>query len=476
MKLYNTASRNIEELKPLHLNLITMYTCGPTVYDYTHIGHARKYIHDDLLKRTLGYAGYTVKHIMNITDVGHLVDDENDQGEDKLEKGAQKLGKTPQETAQFFTDYFIESMRQLNVLPPETYSKATDHIHDMIELIQKLEQNGHVYETDEAVYFDISTFPEYGRLSGQNLLEKLQKAREDVRIDAQKKSPADFAVWFKRVGHHAHHLQYWTSPWGDGFPGWHIECSAMSMKYLGNHIDIHTGGIDHIPVHHENEIAQSECATHEQFVSYWFHSAFLLVDGVKMSKSLNNFYTIDTLHEKGIEPLALRYLFLQSHYRQQLNFTWESVIASQTALHKLRNAVVQLRNQTSRNQLSEEKNQTVDAFMMRFRSAVFQDLNIPQALSVVWEVLKSNIPSEDKLDLVYSFDEVLGLGLASYEHSTELPAEVLQLAQKRIQAREAKDFATSDRLRNQLNELGYDVLDGAEGQVVRKARIYDSTT
>ncbi len=453
-----------------------MYTCGPTVYDYTHIGHARKYVNDDLLKRALIFAGYTVKHIMNITDVGHLVDDENDQGEDKLEKGAQKLGKTPQETAQFFTDYFCSSMKQLHVLPPESYTKATDHISDMIELIQKLEQNGHVYETDEAVYFDVATFPEYGRLSGQNLEEKLQKARDDVRIDTQKRSPADFALWFKRVGHHAHHIQYWPSPWGDGFPGWHIECSAMSMKYLGPHIDIHTGGIDHIPVHHENEIAQSECATHEQFVSFWFHTVFLLVDGVKMSKSLNNFYTLDTLAEKGFEPIAMRYLLLQTQYRQPLNFTWESLNASQTALHKLRNAVVQLRSQTTRNQLSEEKNQSVDAYMMRFRSALFQDLNIPQALSIVWEVVKSNIPSEDKLDLIYSFDEVLGLGLAQFEPSTELPEDIQALAHERIKARETKDFAQSDKLRNQLNQLGYDVLDGPEGQIVRKTHRYDSAT
>ncbi len=469
MKLYNTKTRSIDEFTPLHPPKVTFYACGPTVYDYAHIGHIRKFTNDDMLKRILTFHGFDVEHIMNITDVGHLTNDVDD-GEDKMEKGAVKYKKTPQELALYFTDSFKKTLSAVNIIPPSQYTVATEHIQDMIALVQSLLEKGSAYETDEAIYFDTATFPSYGSLSGQKLEDKVQQARSEVHIDSQKRNKADFALWFKIAGHHSQHTMKWPSPWGDGFPGWHIECSAMSMKYLGPTIDIHSGGVDHIPIHHENETAQSEAATGTEFVRTWFHTQFLLVDGIKMSKSLNNFYTVDDIVKKGIDPLAMRYLCMQTHYRQTLNFTWESLMASETALNKLRQAVVQLRNQTQRTNLSDEKNAQVDTYMTRFREHISEDLHIPQALALAWEVIKSNIPSEDKLDLLYSFDEVYGFGLASYEPATaEIPAEVSQLVHERDEARARKDFEASDRLLDQINAHGYDVLDAENGtQVIKK--------
>jgi cysteinyl-tRNA synthetase len=294
MKLYNTKSRQIEEFEPLKKGFVTMYACGPTVYDYTHIGHMKKYIGDDVLRRTLSYFGYEVKHVMNITDVGHLTND-SDEGDDKFEKKAESEGKNVWQIAELYTEYFHKSMEAVNVLPPNIEPKATDHIKEMIELNQDLIAKGFAYETNQALYFDISKYSEYGSLSGQKLSDKIIGAREEVSSDPEKRNPADFALWFKRAGKFANHTMYWPSPWGDGFPGWHIECSAMSMHYLGETIDIHTGGIDHIPVHHENEIAQSECATGHDFVRYWVHHAFLNVNGEKMSKSKHNYYTLSDI-------------------------------------------------------------------------------------------------------------------------------------------------------------------------------------
>jgi cysteinyl-tRNA synthetase len=294
----------------------------------------RKYIGDDVLRRALDYLGYKTKHVQNVTDVGHLASDA-DEGEDKMEKGAKKYGKTVWEVAQFYTDYFYNSMDVVNVLRPHIISKATEHIADMIKLIQTLQEKNYAYETDEAIYFDVSKFPHYGELSGQKLEDKQKGVREEVYVDPKKRNPADFSLWFKRVGRFSDHAMHWPSPWGEGFPGWHIECSAMSMKYLGDTIDIHTGGVDHIPVHHPNEIAQSEAATGKQFVRYWVHHEHIQVNGVKMSKSLNNFYTIDDLRKQEINPISVRLLFLQSHYRQQMNFTWESAKAADEAYRRL---------------------------------------------------------------------------------------------------------------------------------------------
>ncbi|MEK7070566.1 MAG: cysteine--tRNA ligase, partial [Patescibacteria group bacterium] len=378
-------------------------------------------------------SGYKVTEVMNITDVGHLTGD-GDEGEDKLEKGALKSGKTVWEVAEFYTKFFLDTVKQMNILPPYRLVKATDHIEDMIQLIKRLQEKECTYETKEAIYFDISKFKSYGKLSGQKLEEKKQQAREDVHIDVEKKHPADFALWFKRVGRFANHTMHWSSPWGDGFPGWHIECSAMSMKYLGETIDIHAGGIDHIPVHHENEIAQSEAATGKPFAQIWFHNEFLLIDGKKMSKSLENFFTIDDVVKKGVEPMALRLLFLQTHYRKQMNFTWESAKAAREAYSKLEHHVMALKSPTQRTSLSQEKLSTVDELRKQFFDALDNDLQTPQAIAVMWEVIKSNIPSQDKLDLVLEFDQVLGLKLNEIQDEI-IPIEIQELVNQREAAR-----------------------------------------
>jgi len=466
MNLYNTLARKVDKFEPLNPPEVTFYSCGPTVYDYTHIGHIRTYVNNDSLKRVLLYLGYSVNHVMNITDVGHLTGDD-DSGEDKLEKGAEKSGKTVWEVATFYTDFFMQTMKAVNVMLPNSTVKATDHIKEMVKLIQKLEEKGFVYQTDEAVYYDTSKFKDYGKLSGQKLEDKKQQARQDVHLDPEKKSPADFVVWFKRVGRFADHQMRWPSPWGEGFPGWHIECSAISMNYLGETIDVHSGGVDHIPVHHENEIAQSEGATGKPFVRFWFHNEFLLIDGQKMSKSLNNFYTIKGLEEHKIDPLALRLLFLQTHYRQQMNFTWQSAQAAQEAYNKLREQVIALKSQTQRTELSPEKLEQIDELRDRFKQALANDLQMPQAIAIMWEMLKSNIPSPDKLDLLFEFDKVLGLNLSAAEQEN-IPEEIQQLAEERETARQENNFAKADELRKIINEKGYQVKDTDQGYKLKR--------
>lgn len=466
MKLYNTLTKTTNEFHPLKSPNVTLYTCGVTVYDFTHLGHMRTYTGNDILKRSLQYLGFNVNHVMNITDVGHLVSD-GDSGEDKLEKGAKKQGKTVWEVAKFYTDYFENTMSELNVIPSNVLCKATEHISEMIELINKLKEKGYTYETTEAVYFDISKFPQYGKLSGQKLEDKIKGAREEVNIDTSKKNPADFALWFKRVGRFADHAMHWESPWGDGFPGWHIECSAMSMKYLGETIDIHTGGIEHIPVHHENEIAQSEAATGKEFVKYWVHYHHLQVDGQKMSKSLGNFYTIEDIRKHNIDPVSLRLLFMQTHYRQPLNFTWESATAAHEAYKKLKQQVIELKKNTSRTMLSNEKLQKISEYQEKFKAALQNDVQMPQAVAVMWEMLKSNIPSEDKLDLLLEFDMVFGLNLAN-TIVEDIPNEIEDLAIKRQIARQEKNYLQSDVLRKQIREKGYDVEDLKDGYKIKK--------
>ncbi len=466
--LTNSLTRKKEKFEPISVPHVGMYTCGFTVYDFAHIGHGRKYTYDDVLKRMLRFNGYEVTHVQNVTDVGHLVSDE-DEGEDKLEKGARKFGKDPWEVAAFFEKNFYESMDRLNIIRADVICKATDHIKEQVDLIQKLIEKGYAYDTPEAVYFDTSKFPDYGEMFGQKLEDK-KTTRDDVITGEHKKNQFDFVLWVKRVGIHKDHIMHWESPWGDGFPGWHIECSAMSMKYLGEQFDIHTGGEDHIPVHHPNEIAQSEAATGKHpFVKYWLHYAFLLVDGRKMSKSLENFYTIEDVEKKGFEPMALRYLYLTAHYRDPLNFTWQSLEASQNGLNNIRQLVRAAKRQDDRTVLSDEKRTKVDDLQERFLAAINDDLNTAQALAILWEALKSNIPSEDKYDLAMGFDEVLGLGLSTLNDETvEVPEEVQSLVSDRHKARLEKDFAKSDELRKKINELGYEILDTAEGASIKK--------
>lgn len=457
--LTNTLSHKKELFVPIHPPDVGMYTCGMTVYDYAHIGHGRKYVTDDILKRLLTANGFKVKHVQNVTDVGHLVSDA-DEGDDKLEKGALKHGKTVWEVAEFFTKNFYDSMDELNIIRPDIICKATDHIPEQIALVQKLMDKGVAYDTPEAVYFNVTKFPDYGKAFGQKLEEKKTAVREEVQTGEHKKNPQDFALWFKRVGRFANHTMHWESPWGDGFPGWHIECSAMSMKYLGEQFDIHTGGEDHISVHHPNEIAQAEAATGKHpFVKYWLHTAFLMVDGKKMSKSLGNFYTIADVKDRGFDPLSLRYLYLTANYRDPLNFTWDSLTAAQNALMKLKTQVSSLRSETERTVLSPEKEQKAVGFRNDFMKAVNDDMNTSQALAVLWEVLKSNIPSEDKYDLAMSFDEILGLRINETPKPTEIPEGIKKLMEERQKLRSEKKFAEADEIRKQIEDAGFSVKD-----------------
>ena len=466
MKLFNTLTRKTEQFLPLNPPKVTFYSCGPTVYDYTHIGHLRTFVNNDLLKRTLEYAGFDVHHVMNITDVGHLTGDD-DSGVDKLEKGAKKQNKSVWDIVQSFTEQFIQSIKRLNIVPPKELCKATDHITDMIELIQKLEKRGVTYQTDEAIYFDTSKFLNYGNLSHQKIDEKIVQARKEVYSDPNKRNPVDFALWFKCIGRFKKHVMRWKSPWGDGFPGWHIECSAMSMKYLGDTIDIHAGGIDHIPIHHENEIAQSEGATEKPFVKYWFHSAFLLVDNEKMSKSKNNFYTIDDLKNKGYDPISLRYLFLMTHYQKPLNFTWEALTAAQNGLNTLRQWAISLRDSSTRSNLYLEKLEKTVNYQKQISDAIFDNSQFPQALAVLYEMLKSNIPPVDKWDILMDFNHVSGLKLDDF-HKVIIPQSVTLIAEKRNQARKRGDFDTADKLRDEISKLGFTVEDVTSGFILKK--------
>ncbi len=450
MQLYNTKSKSIELFTPLHENIVTMYACGPTVYDYTHIGHMKKYIGDDILRRTLSYLGYEVKHVMNITDVGHLTND-SDEGDDKFEGKAKAEGKTVWDIAALYTQYFHESMRAVNVLPPNiAEAKATDHIKEMVALVEVLTKKGFAYETDQAIYFDVSKDSKYGELSGQKLSDKTLGAREDVVVDTQKKHPADFALWFKRVGKFADHTMHWPNPNGipgDGFPGWHIECSAMSMHYLGETIDIHTGGIDHIPVHHENEIAQSECATGHDFVRFWVHHAFLNVDGEKMSKSKQNFYTLSDIEEHNIDPLSMRLLVMQTSYRKPITFTWDTLNASYTKLKELRSFA----------SMKLTGGSTIEMYKKDFTEALCDDLNTAKALATLWTMFSDESQTkEDRYATLLSFDEVLGLNLASVPAFTISP-EAQELLEKMKRARAEKDYTTSDAIRKELEALGYTV-------------------
>ncbi|HVZ66700.1 MAG TPA: cysteine--tRNA ligase [Patescibacteria group bacterium] len=450
MKLYNTLSRSIEEFEPLNPPKVGMYACGPTVYDYTHIGHLRKYINDDTLVRVLRANNYDVKHVMNITDVGHLSSDA-DSGEDKLEKGAKKFGKTVLEVAKFFEEDFWKSLRMVNVEKPDVVALATEHIEDQIALIEILIEKGYGYKTDGAIYFDTSKFADYGKLAGQNLEDKVAGVREDVIVDNEKRNPADFALWFFTKGRFKDHALHWDSPWGEGFPGWHIECSAMSMKYLGLSFDIHTGGIDHIAIHHPNEIAQSEAATGQPFVKYWVHYAFLIVDGQKMSKSLGNVYRIFDLRDRGYNPMAFRYLTFQSHYRSEMNFTWEALDGAQTALNKLYEMA---------SEFSEIHKDTDIDYERDFLDAAGQDLNMPKALSIMWEMLRSNIPAPKKAATLLAMDKVLGLNIMENSKKlTDIPQAVKELVDQRNKLRKLKKFNAADQIRIKVEKMGYVIED-----------------
>lgn len=463
LKLYNTLTKQKEEFKPLEGNEVRIYTCGPTVYSFAHIGNFRAYVFMDTLRRVLKENGYTLKHVMNITDVGHLESDA-DEGEDKMEKAARKENKDPYEIAAYYTDIFFRDMGRLNIERPEIIAKATDHISDMLEFVKTLVENGYAYETSKAIYFDISKLDKYPVLSNRNLDDQIAGARVDV--DPEKRNPYDFAVWIKAP---ENHIMKWESPWGLSYPGWHLECSAMGRKYLGDEFDIHTGGVDHIPTHHENEIAQSKGCTGHIPAKRWMHVEFLQVDGGKMSKSLENTYTLDQLQEKGIEPLAYKMFCYTAHYRTKLNFTFEGALSTQKALNRLREGyLTHLQNDEK---IDEEE---IKEYKQRFLDAVNDDLNMPLAMGIVWEVVRNNKKSKQFAELLLEFDRILGLDLENSkkyleeQEKVELPKEILELVEQRKIARENKDWAESDRIRDVLKEKGYTVKDTKEGQIIEQ--------
>ena len=452
-KLFNSLTRQIEEFKPINPAQVGMYTCGPTVYDYAHIGNFRTYTTSDILLRVLKYNGFDVKHVMNITDVGHLTGDnigDADFGEDRMEKSAKKEGKSAWEIAQFYTEAFLKDFDRLTLEKPFVFAKATEHIKEQIDLIKKLEEKGFTYATDDGIYFDTTKFPDYGKLS------TLDEIKAGARVDLVpgKKSHRDFALWKFSKPDERRHME-WDSPWGVGFPGWHIECSAMSMKYLGEHLDIHVGGMDLRSTHHPNEIAQSEAATGKPFVNYWVHGAFILVEGQRMSKSLGNNYTVDDLLKHGFHPLALRYLYLQTHYRQEMNFTLEALEGAQNALNRLQKEL----------NMWEEPKIGCAGFEEDFLKAVNDDLNMPQALSLVWELVKSDYPASAKAQSLLKMDQVLGLGLKQLglQKEKKIPDEVLQMIREREQLRKQKRYHLADQLRDKIRKLGYEISDKEDG-------------
>ena len=455
--LFNTLGRQKQEFKPIKDGQVGIYTCGLTVYDRGHVGNFRSFIFADVLRRMLEKLGYAVMHVTNITDVGHLVSD-GDVGEDKLEKGARREGKTAWEVANEYTQLYLSDMKRVNLLVPTVMPKATDHIAEQIAMIEAIEKNGYVYLTSDGVYFDTSKLADYGRLSGQRLEDKDGGARVEI---GEKKQASDFALWKFSPKDETRHME-WESPWGKGFPGWHIECSAMSEKYLGLPFDIHTGGIDHIAVHHENEIAQAEAARGALEANYWLHNEFLLIDGGKMSKSLNNTYSLDDLAAKGISPLAYRYFVLGAHYKSPLNFTWEAAQGAQNALNKLVDAV------RTWDKPTEVEQSLVDEFMTHASN----DLDTSGALAVMWRLVgDENMPSGVKGATLLSLDEVLGLGLDEVvAKPINISATAQTLLDKRAHARLAKDFEQSDVLRDQLAEQGLIVEDTPDGQRVREHR------
>ncbi len=454
LRFYNTFTRKKEDFVPVKPHQAGIYSCGPTVYKYAHIGNLRAYVFMDELRRVLEYNGYKVKSVMNITDVGHLVSDADD-GEDKMSKSAHETGKTPLEIASFYTDQFMKDIDALNIKRPTVCPKATDNIPEMIAVVQSLLDKGYAYETEDGIYFSVEKFPDYGKLSGINLADQRHGAR--VEVNSFKRHPVDFALWKKAA---PNHLQQWDSPWGKGFPGWHIECTAMSKKYLGEVFDIHTGGVDHIPIHHENEIAQAECWLGHPAVHYWMHSEFMLIDGGKMSKSLGNTYTISDLVAKGYSPVVFRYFCLNVQYRQKINFTWEAMDAAKAAYNKLCAQLVSHKNSPARTEKS-----ILDDFHSKFEEAINDDLNIPLAIGVLWTMLK--LPKScDVYKLALDFDRVFALDFDKVKEEKKeivIPDNVRQLAETRLQARKAKNWAESDRLREELSALGYSVKDTADG-------------
>jgi len=457
LHLYDNFTRTLRPFAPLRpAGEVGLYTCGPTVYDYQHIGNYRTFLFEDVLKRVLVWNGYRVRHVMNITDVGHLTSDA-DTGEDKMEKGARRTGKTAWEIAQLYTDAFVADMKRLNIEDPTVLCRATDHIPEQIQFVADIEKNGFTYRTSDGIYFDTAKQPGYGHLARLDV--KGQEAGKRVDI-GEKKSPTDFALWkFSAPGEQRQ--MEWDSPWGRGFPGWHIECSAMAQKYLGDYFDIHCGGEDHIPVHHTNEIAQTEARVGTRLANFWLHGYFLLSNDAKMAKSAGEFLRIQFLMDRGYDPLAYRYLCLTAHYRGQLNFTWDALDSAAIALDRMRNGVHALR--------AAGKSAPDSALVDRFTDEIDDDLNVPRALAVAWEALRGELPPGVKRATLLKFDEVFGLGLAEWAPKLETaPDAVTALAEARLAARRAKDWGEADRLRTELHAAGWEMEDRPDGFALKR--------
>lgn len=485
LKLYNTLGSTLQEFHPLVEGEMGFYGCGPTVYNYAHIGNLRAYVFQDVLARTFQFLGYKVKHVMNITDVGHLTDDADD-GEDKMLRSAKERGRSVLEIADFYSRAFFYDCERLNIRRPDVVCKATEHIDDMIALIKRIEANGHTYFAGGNLYFDISTFPTYGELANIRLEDLKAGAR--IAVDKNKKNPHDFVLWFTNSKFENHAL-LWDSPWGRGYPGWHIECSAMSMRYLGERIDIHTGGIDHVRIHHTNEIAQSEAASGHKWVNYWLHNEFLLMDKGKMSKSAGDFLILDNLIQKGFDPLDYRLFLLGGHYRSQLNFSWEALETAKNSrkslVSKIQKIVAECDGNDVQNLAKSESaklpealklcsNDTAKKYVRDFADSLEQDISTPKALSVLNTLIKDKtLSAKDILFLIHSFDGVLGLNLlegviALSNVTEENDPYIEKMIKKRAEAKKAKNFEEADKIRDELKARGIILEDSPTGTVWKK--------
>ena len=456
LRLYNSLTRSKQDFAPAAPPRVGLYTCGPTVYNYQHVGNYRTYAFEDLLVRTLALLGFAPYRVMNVTDVGHLTS-QGDEGEDKMEVGAAREGKSAWDIAKFYTEAFLADCKALNLLPPDVLCRATDNIPEQIALVRRLEEKGFVYRTTDGLYFDTAKLPDYGKLMTREHLEGL-KSGARVEENPQKRRATDFALWKFSPKDKTRQME-WDSPWGRGFPGWHIECSAMAMKYLGETLDIHCGGVDHIPVHHSNEIAQSEAATGRPFARFWLHGEFLLMNNAKMAKSAGGFVKLSDLVERGFSPLDYKYLCFTAHYRKQLDFSWESLESARTARRRMAEA--------ARAAAAEAPAPRAELHA-RLREALADDLNAPAALAAVWDALKSDLPVGAKRAFLEEAESVFALGLFADEAAVAIPAEISALAERRARARAAKDFSESDRLRKAIEALGWTVEDTKDGQKLRR--------
>ncbi|MBX7213046.1 MAG: cysteine--tRNA ligase [Thermoflexales bacterium] len=456
LRFFDTYTRTLRDFEPLNGPAVGMYTCGPTVYDYAHIGNLRTYIFEDLLRRVLVFNGYAVKHVMNITDVGHLTSDA-DSGEDRMEKGSRRTGRSAWEIAAMYTEAFQADLRRLNINEPHVWCRATDHIAEQIDFIREIEARSFTYRTSDGLYFDTSRVDDYGYLARLNTEGLQAGARVEM---AEKRHPTDFALWKFSAPEEKRQME-WASPWGTGFPGWHIECSAMAARYLGPYFDIHCGGEDHIMVHHPNEIAQTQARHGTRLANFWMHGYFLQIDSSRMGKSMGNFLRVQTLIDEGYEPLVWRFFCLGAHYRSKLNFNWEALEGARAALNRLRAAVL--------GWPADAAAAPDAAFVARFTDAVNDDLNLPRALAVTWELVRSDLPSGVRHATMGVFDRILGLDLLTWKpEAVAIPAEVQAVLDARALARKERRWADADALRAKARDLGFEIEDTPQGQKARK--------